>query len=108
LAWSNSPVHRQGALDYFLTRLVGQGKPAFLIDPRCEWLIGALSGKYAFRKFKDGRESAEVEKSDWSHVAEALEYGCMHYERGGRRKAENNERGTVRTPPNVNPYCTPR
>lgn len=108
LAWSNNPIHRQGALDYFLTRLVGQGKPAFLIDPRCEWLIAALSGKYAFKKFKDGRESAEVEKSDWSHVAEALQYGAMWFERGGRRKAELNERGTIRVPQNINPYCTPR
>jgi hypothetical protein len=108
LAWSNNPIHRQGALDYFLTRLVGQGKPAFLIDPRCEWLIAALSGKYAFKKFKDGRESAEVEKSDWSHVAEALQYGAMWFERGGRRKAELNERGIIRAPQNVNPYATPR
>ena len=108
LAYSNSPVHRQGALDHFLTRLVDNGKPAFLIDPRCEWLIAALSGKYAFKKLKNGMESSDVEKSDWSHVAEALEYSCMHFERGGRRKAELKERSTIIAPPDRNIYAIPR
>lgn len=108
LAYSNSPVHRQGALDHFLTRLVDNGKPAFLVDPRCEWLIAALSGKYAFKKLKNGMESSDVEKSDWSHVAEALEYSCMHFERGGRRKAELKERSTIIVPPERNIYAMPR
>lgn len=110
LAWSNNPVHRQGATDSFLSRLVDRGMPAYQIDPGCEWLIQALSGKYCFKKFKDGRESAEVEKNDWSHIGDANQYGDMYFERGGRRKAENQQRGAsaVPAPATVNPYATPR
>lgn len=92
LAWSNNPVHRQGATDHFLSKLVDRGMPAYLIDPGCEDLIRALSGGFQFKKFKDGRESSEVDKNDDSHVGEANQYGDMYFERGGRRKAEENER----------------
>lgn len=108
LAWSNSPTHRQGATDHFLGMLVDRGMPAYLIDPGCTELITALGGAFQFKKFKDGRESSEVDKNDASHIGEANQYGDMYFERGGRRKAENNERGTTPTPPNVNPYATPR
>lgn len=90
-AYSNSPVHRQGATDHFLTRLGDFGRPMYQIDPECKWLIQALSGKYMFKKTKDGRHVEEVEKNDWSHIAEANQYGDMYYERGGRRKAERRE-----------------
>lgn len=63
----------------------------YQIDPECKWLIQALSGKYMFKKTKDGRHVEEVEKNDWSHIAEANQYGDMYYERGGRRKAERRE-----------------
>ena len=108
LAWSNSPTHRQGATDHFLGMLVDRGMPAYLIDPGCTELITALGGAFQFKKFKDGRESSEVDKNDASHIGEANQYGDMYFERGGRRKAENTERGTIPTPPNVNPYATPR
>ena len=108
LAWSNNPIHRQGATDHFLSMLVDRGMPAYVIDPGCDWLIPALEGKYQFKKFKDGRESAEVEKNDWSHTGEANEYGDMYFERGGRRKAELKERGTIVVTASPNPYATPR
>jgi hypothetical protein len=82
----------------------------YQVSPQCEWLIQAMSGKYQFKKFKDGRESSEVEKNDWSHIGEASEYGDMYYERGGRRKAENKERALMGTAPPTtrNIYNTPR
>ncbi|MBK8772967.1 MAG: hypothetical protein IPM06_21395 [Rhizobiales bacterium] len=108
-AWSNAPVHRQGALDYFLSRNGDYGRKMFLVDPGAEALIVALGGGYMFKIFKDGRLTAEVDKTnEHSHIGESCEYGCMYFERGGRRKAENTERGAVRAPANVNPYATPR
>ena len=110
LAWSNSPVHRQGATDHFLTRLVGAGLPAYQVCPG-EGTIDlrlALGGNYMFKKYKDGRPSSDVEKNAASHTGEANEYGDMYYERGGRRKAEQKERGVIATPPQGNPYATPR
>lgn len=109
LAWSNNPIHRQGATDHFLSMLVDRGMPAYVIDPGCDWLIQALGGKYQFKVYKDGRQSNEVDKNDWSHTGDANQYGDMYYERGGRRKAIERERGTViGTPPAANPYNTPR
>ena len=109
LAWSNNPVHRQGALDYFLTKIIDRGVYGARYSPNCEWLIQALNGKYCFKKFKDGRESSEVDKNDWSHAGEADEYGKMYFERGGRRKAENRERNTTPPPPEPhNHYNSPR
>lgn len=93
LAYSNAPLVRQGATDHFLTRLGDYGRPMYQIDAGCEWLIQALNGKYMFKKTKDGRHSDDVDKNDWSHVAEANEYGDMYFERGGRRKAETREMG---------------
>lgn len=108
MAWSNSPVHRQGATDFFLSRLVDRGMPAYLVDPGCEWLIQALSGKFQFKKFKDGRESSEIEKNDWSHIGDANSYADMYFERGGRRKAEHKERGTGAVAAAGNAYNSPR
>jgi hypothetical protein len=108
LAWSNSPTHRIGATDHFLSMLVDRGMPAYQISPTCEWLIQALGGKYQFKKYKDGRENSEIEKNDWSHIGDANQYSDMYWQRGGRRKAEITERSTIRPPANVNPYATPR
>ena len=71
-------------------------------------MIQALGGKYQFKKFKDGRESAEVDKNDYSHIGDSNQYADMYYQRGGRRKAENKERATVVVREEVNPYATPR
>lgn len=107
-AWSNNPVHRQGATDHFLSRLGDHGRPMYVIDPGCEWLIQALNGKYMFKKFKDGRESSEVDKNDWSHIGEANEYADMYWERGGRRKAELRDRATIAVVHTPSAYNTPR
>ncbi|MBT9176540.1 MAG: hypothetical protein DDT20_00859 [Firmicutes bacterium] len=108
LAWSNNPVHRRGATDHFLSRLGDYGRPMYQVDPGCQWLIQALGGKYMFKKFKDGRESSDVDKNDWSHIGDANQYGDMYFERGGRRKAEQKERATVPTVESMNYYATPR
>ena len=109
LAWSNAPLHRQGATDHFLSMIVDRGRPAYLVDPRCEALIRALGGGYMFKKYKDGRNSTDVEKNDHSHIGDANGYADMYFERGGRRKAEQQERGTMVVPhATTNPYNMPR
>lgn len=90
-AYSNNPIHRQGATDHFLSRLVDRGMPAYQIDPSCTMLIQALSGKYQYKKTKDGRHSDEVDKNDWSHIAEANQYADMFWQKGGRYKAEHKD-----------------
>lgn len=112
-AYSNAPVHRMGALDYFLSRNGDGGRKMFLVDPGAEPLIAALSGGYMFKLFKDGRPTVEVDKTNpHSHIGEACEYGCMYFERGGRRKAENLEKSWDELmhaqQHEVNHYVTPR
>lgn len=85
LASTNSPVSRRGATDKYL---VNKENPAYLVDPSCEMTIAALSGKFMYKKTKDGRHSEEVDKNDWSHIGEANEYADMYFAEGGRRKAE--------------------
>jgi hypothetical protein len=109
LAWSNNPIHRHGATDHFLSMLVDRGMPAYQIDPNAVELIAALDGAFMWKKYKDGRPSTEVEKNDASHVGEANNYGDMWFERGGRRKAEQKERGSfVQPAPQPSPYNSPR
>ena len=108
LAWSNAPVHRQGATDHFLTTLDGRGGYAYKVDPECKEFIQAMGGKYMFKKHKDGRHLEMVEKNDASHIGEAGEYADMFWERGGRRKAELKERGIIAVTASPNPYAQPR
>jgi hypothetical protein len=107
-AWSNNPIHRQGALDHFLRMRVGTGMEAFQVDPGATALIAALNGGYQFKLYKDGRQTSEVEKNLQSHVGESCEYGCMYFERGGRRKAEELERPPVTAAQSVNHYAMTR
>ena len=108
MAWSNNPIHRHGATDHFLSRLVGMGLPAYQVDPRAVELIEALEGGFMWKKYKDGRPSTEVEKNDASHTGEANNYGDMYYERGGRRKAEQRDRVMQAAPAQPNHYALPR
>ncbi len=77
-AYSNSLQPRLQAVNGFLTRLV-EGKPAFQINPNCETLIAALSGKYRFRRVRvSGEHYSDLpEKNSYSHVADALQYLAM-------------------------------
>lgn len=109
LAYTNAPLLRQAATDYFLSMLVERGMPAYLIDPECTDLIRALGGGYQFKKTKDGRNSNDVDKNDDSHLGEANEYGDLWFQRGEQRKANLRERETiVAAQPHANPYNTPR
>lgn len=109
LAWSNNPIHRNGATDHFLTTLVERGMPAYQICPGegCVPLVRALDGGFRYKKYKDGRPSNETDKNEHSHTGEANQYGDMYFERGGRRKAEHKERA-MHVPEEPNAYASPR
>lgn len=85
MASTNAPLQRREATDHFL---IPKQPPTYLVDPGCEVTIQAMSGKFMYKKTKDGRHSEEVEKNDWSHTGEANEYGDMWFKEGRRRKAE--------------------
>jgi hypothetical protein len=75
---SNDTVLRREGLRRVLT-LMPDGKPAFRLSPRCVRLRAGLSGGFRYRKLAVGgalgeRWTDEVEKNEFSHVCEALEY----------------------------------
>ena len=75
---TNNIQSRISAVDAYLTRMV-DGEPGILIDPSCTTLIGALAGKYKYRRKSDGDTEDKPDKSHpWSDVADALQYLCLH------------------------------
>lgn len=71
-AKTNSISARLNAVDDLLMRQV-DGDPAFLMDPRCSRLKAAMMGGYRYHP-----KNGNVEKNTHSHIAEALQYLCLH------------------------------
>lgn len=77
---SNDPLLRRAALSNPLTRLCADGLPGFLISTRCPVTRKALSGGFCYRRLKVAHRELYTdtpEKNEYSHPAEALEYGLL-------------------------------
>lgn len=84
VAATNNPKSRIEAVNQLLNRDTG----GILISPTCELLITACAGGYRFKKTAisgtiDVTYSAVPEKNEWSHPADALQYGALHVLRSG-------------------------
>jgi len=85
-AATNSILARIAAVDTFLNRQI-DGGPGVLIDPLdCACLVRGFSGRYRYKRKKDGEMEDAPEKNDASHVHDGCQYLCMHAdaEQGGR------------------------
>jgi len=77
-ASTNDPKVRIQATESLLSQYP-EGDPLVLIDPSCRWYIEALRSKYRYPKQKmSGIYSENPEKNEWSHVAEAGQYGALY------------------------------
>ena len=77
-ASTNDPKVRIEATEQMLTQYP-DGEPLMLIDPSCKWYIEALRSKYRYPKQKaSGNFSDSPEKNEWSHIAEAGQYGDLY------------------------------
>lgn len=85
-ARTNNISPRIAAVDNFLMNSV-DGRPRMLIDPSAVNVIRALRGGYRFKAKKDGEYDPQPEKNSHSHVADALQYLCLHAD-GGRTFGE--------------------
>ena len=56
-----------------LTTVTADGQPMLLIDPRCTWLIAALTGGYQ-RKEAAGRVTDQLADNEYTHIVDALGY----------------------------------
>ena len=77
-AHTNDFTIRRESVAEMLTQTI-DGEPALLIDPSCRKLRKGMAGGYFFRKVKVAGERYEQkpDKGQYSHVCEALQYGCM-------------------------------
>jgi hypothetical protein len=72
-ARTNNISARISSVDDYLMRQV-DGDPAFLVDPGCTHLKAAMMGGYRYKPTGDN----VIDKNKHSHVAEALQYLCLH------------------------------
>ncbi len=77
---TNIPLRRWEAVRYFLGQL-RDAKPALVISPACKMLRKGFNGGYRFRRLQtagDARYSEVADKNMYSHVHDALGYGCEY------------------------------
>lgn len=77
-ASTNDPEKRVAAVEGLLTRAI-DGEAGMLIDPSNTHLLKAVEWGYRYKKAADGSVTLTFEKNHFSHIAEALQYGCLHY-----------------------------
>lgn len=82
-AKTNSISARVNAVDDYLLRQL-DGDSGFLVDPSCSNLRAAMIGGYRYKTKTNGETDTNApEKNKHSHVAEALQYLCLHLGQGG-------------------------
>ena len=88
---SNSVDLRLEAVSSQLTKMV-EGKPAFLIDRRCQQLIKGFDGGYQYKRMEVSGEryADKPDKNMYSHIHDALQY--MMLGAGEGRALLNNQK----------------
>lgn len=82
-ASTNDPERRIAAVEGLLMRAI-DGGAGMLLSPKTPWLTQAMDWGYRNKKQVNGTASATPEKNHWSHIADALQYLCLHYNIQGR------------------------
>ena len=80
---------------------MAEGKPAFLIDPRCQQLIKGFEGGYQYRRMEVSGEryADKPDKNMFSHVHDALQYQMLGAGEG--RALINNQKPATATVANA-------
>lgn len=88
-AWTNAFKVRRDAVGEYMSRLVGNGEPGFIVDPSCTRLIKACKGAYKFRRIQvPGAEEKYTDVPDkniYSHVGETIQYVAVEINRKRER-----------------------
>ncbi len=76
---TNSPTIRRAALENPMKELCMDGKPRFLILPKCKVTRKGLQGGFKYKRIMISEEkySEEPDKNKFSHPVEALEYALQ-------------------------------
>lgn len=80
-AITNNIEQRIAVVNWFLSRDEG-----FLISPHCTHLIEGMAGGYVFKEAKNavGQPTDIPLKNEYSHVCDAVQYGCLYARYGNR------------------------
>lgn len=76
---SNDFVLRREAIAQSLGRMI-DGKPGFMLDPRCRVLRKGMAGAYSYKRMRIGGLDKFQDKPDknvYSHVCDADQYGAL-------------------------------
>ncbi len=77
---TNNLQPRLESVRFFLSRTIGAGQPAFLVDPRCKMIIRGFEGHYRFRMMQIVGETkyyATPDKNAYSHPHDGLQALCL-------------------------------
>ena len=77
-ASTNDPERRVDAVEALLALQV-DGQAGYLIDPSCTHLIDAMEWGYRYKKNAGGQMVLQAEKNHYSHLADAFQYACLHF-----------------------------
>ena len=79
-AETNEFIKRRESVAFFLQRL-SAGEPGFLLDPSCKMLRKGFNGGYRYERLRVSGASRFKDrpvKDKYSHIHDALQYGCLH------------------------------
>jgi hypothetical protein len=82
---TNDITQRLDAVKSFLTKMVDQGKPGYLVNKSCKYLRQGKQGKYQFKRIQVSgadRYHDKPDKNDYSHPADAEQYLALGYIHG--------------------------
>jgi hypothetical protein len=76
---SNKASLRRAALEKPMTEMCMDGKPRFVVLPKCKKIRKGLKGAFCYRRIQVSGEryTDEPDKNEFSHPVEALEYGLQ-------------------------------
>lgn len=76
---TNDPMQRRAALEVPMKENAMDGKPRFIILPKCKMTRKGLQGGFCYRRLNvaDEKFTDEPDKNEYSHPCEALEYGLQ-------------------------------
>lgn len=91
---TNDPTKRIQAVSGFLTKLVGDGQPGYILDKHCKNLRKGKQGKYQYKKVQvTGRNEyrEKPDKNKYSHSADAEQYLALGYLYGYETEDDHDE-----------------
>lgn len=98
---TNDPLIRRSSIINPMKRLCMDGKPGFMVSPKCRYWRKGLAGGFCYKRKQvagDARYHDEPDKNKYSHVCEAGEYGLMA---GGEGRAAVKRESTAFAKPVV-------